>query len=86
MKITFVPEDKDIFKNKIIETKCAIIFIEYMDGIIREKYWRIKNFNNTSGLLHNIESQDWYTKDKFNIKQVVLIADNAETREQQRLS
>ena len=43
MKITFVPEDKDIFKNKIIETKCAIIFIEYMDGTIREKYWRIKN-------------------------------------------
>ena len=81
MKITFVPEDKDIFKNKIIETKCAIIFIEYMDGIIREKYWRIKNFNNTSGLLHNIESQDWYTKDKFNIKQVVLIAGDAQTRE-----
>ena len=36
MKITFVPEDKDIFKNKIIETKCAIRIIEYMDGTIRE--------------------------------------------------
>ena len=37
MKITFVPEDKDIFKNKIIETKGAKIVIEYMDGTIREK-------------------------------------------------
>ena len=36
MKITFVPEDKDIFKNKIIETKCATRHIEYMDGTIRE--------------------------------------------------
>ena len=81
MKITFVPEDKDIFKNKIIETKFAIRIIEYMDGTIREEPWRIKNFNNTSGLLHNIESQRWYTKDKFNIKEVVITAGNAQTRE-----
>lgn len=81
MKITFVPEDKGIFKNKIIETKCAKRLIKYMDGTIREKTWRIKNFNNTSGLLHNIESQDWYTKDKFNIKEVVIIACDAQTRE-----
>ena len=44
MKITFVPEDKDIFKNKIIETKCAKRLIKYMDGTIREKTWRIKNY------------------------------------------
>ena len=81
MKITFVPEDKDIFKNKIIETKCAIILIEYMDGTIREKYWRIIKFNNTSDLMHNITSQNWYKKDKFNIEEVVLIADSALTRE-----
>ena len=81
MKITFVPEDKDIFKNKIIETKCAKIVIEYMDGTIREKLWRIQKFNNTSDLMLNITTQSWYRKDKFNIEEVVLIADNALTRE-----
>ena len=81
MKITFVPEDKDIFKNKIIKTKCAIRVIEYMDGTITENPWRIEKFNNTSDLMHNIKSQNWYTEDKFNIKQVVLIAGNAQTRE-----
>ena len=81
MKITFVPEDKDIFKNKIIETKGAKIVIEYMDGTISEHHWGIQNFNNTSDLMRNIMSQSWYRKDKFNIKQVVLIADSALTRE-----
>ena len=54
MKITFVPEDKDIFKNKIIETKCAIRLIEYMDGTISEDPWRIQNFNNTSDFFSQI--------------------------------
>ena len=81
MKITFVPEDKDIFKNKIIETKCAIRLIEYIDGTISEDLWRIQNFNNTSELIQNIISQSWYRKYKFNIKQVVLIAGNAQTIE-----
>lgn len=85
MKITFVPEDKDIFKNKIIKTKCAIRVIEYMDGTISESPWRIQKFNNTSDLMYNITTQSWYRKDKFNIKQVVLIADNALTRESPNL-
>ena len=54
MKITFVPEDKDIFKNKIIETKCAIRLIEYIDGTISEDPWRIQNFNNTSDFFSQI--------------------------------
>ena len=56
MKITYVPEDKDIFKNKIIETKCAIRLIEYIDGTISEDPWRIQNFNKNSSILTSYQS------------------------------
>ena len=56
MKITFVPEDQDIFKNKIIETKCATRHIEYMDGTIREEPWRIKRLGSIPKFLLKVAS------------------------------
>ena len=74
MKITFVPEDKDLFKDKIIATKHARRIVEYLDGTVQEFSWNVKRFSKTSNLMGNITTQSWYKRDKANIKQVVIVA------------
>ena len=73
-KITLIPNDENLFKKQILETKCANRIIIYKDGSKEVSFWKATKLSGRSNIINNIMSQMWYRQGKDNIDHVIIIA------------
>ena len=57
LTITFEPSDEQVFKQKLLLIKQAIIETHYANGTVESKVWNIDRFNASSNLLGNLRSR-----------------------------
>lgn len=65
------PSDKEVFKERLLETKSATIKYLYKNGLIVDKHWDASRFTRESNLMGNIYSKSGIRK-KERIEQGVV--------------
>ncbi len=72
-KITLIPNNPDLFKKKLIESRIATRKFVTLDGNILTETWHANNINENSDLLANIRTNSKYRNWRTNgIKEVIL--------------
>lgn len=61
--VYLIPDNLDVFKQELLNKKCAEITLTYDTGRIEKKPWVVSNFDLTSNLMGNIKSRPfWRTR------------------------
>ncbi len=62
--IELIPENSKDFKEQLLKSERAYIKLIYEDGIEEIKPWDASNFSESSNLMGNIRSKDWFKPTK----------------------
>lgn len=57
LPITLIPEDTATFKDALLKSKKAIMYIKYQNGDTEEKKWNASRFREDSGVIGNLRSR-----------------------------
>lgn len=73
LPIEFIPNDKEEFKEILLQKKEARYEILYQDGRKETKIWNITRFSETSSLLGNIRSREEFRQGEWQEKNIKLV-------------
>ncbi|ALZ75383.1 hypothetical protein [Rheinheimera sp. F8] len=65
LTITFEPSDEQVFKQKLLLNKQAVIETRYANGTVESKVWNADRFNASSNLLGNLRSRPEFRAGKW---------------------
>lgn len=65
LTITFEPSDEQVFKQKLLLKKQAVIETHYANGNVETKVWNADRFNASSNLLGNLRSRAEFRAGKW---------------------
>lgn len=78
LPVKFFPKDLNVFKERLIANRKAIITIVYNDGTKEDKLWNAYKFDEESNLIGNIRSRKAFRQGRWranNIKELLIKID-----------
>ena len=60
IELVFYPENEQMFKEKLLQSKKAHFVLTYDSGVVKQVKWDAKNFEETSNLKGNIQSKTFW--------------------------